>query len=35
MFRRLDKEHYVENPFLAHLQRLGWKVYTHAPVEYE
>ncbi|RZN65485.1 MAG: type I restriction endonuclease subunit R [Candidatus Methanoliparum thermophilum] len=27
MYRKLDEEHYVENPFLAHLQRLGWKVY--------
>jgi len=23
----LDEEHYVENPFLFHLQRLGWKIY--------
>lgn len=27
MFAKLDEEHYVENPFLAHLQRLGWKIY--------
>ncbi|WP_028844903.1 type I restriction endonuclease subunit R [Thermodesulfovibrio thiophilus] len=27
MFTKLDEEHYVENPFLAHLQRLGWKFY--------
>mgnify|MGYP001108781008 CR=1 FL=1 len=27
MYRKLDEEHYVENPFLAQLQRLGWKVY--------
>jgi type I restriction enzyme R subunit len=27
MYRKLDEEYYVENPFLAHLQRLGWKVY--------
>ncbi|KUH34001.1 restriction endonuclease subunit R [Thermococcus celericrescens] len=26
-YRRLDEEHYVENPFLEHLRRLGWKVY--------
>ena len=26
-YKRLDEEHYVENPFLAQLQRLGWKVY--------
>lgn len=24
---KLDEEHYVENPFLAHLQRIGWKVF--------
>lgn len=27
MFRKLDEEHYVENPFLAQLQRLGWRIY--------
>ena len=27
MYHKLDEEHYVENQFLAHLQRLGWKVY--------
>jgi type I restriction enzyme R subunit len=27
MFRKLDEEYYVENPFLAQLQRLGWKIY--------
>lgn len=27
MYRKLDEEHYVENPFLAHLLRLGWKAY--------
>jgi len=27
MYRKLDEEHYVENPFLAQLQRLGWKIY--------
>ncbi|MBE8540159.1 HsdR family type I site-specific deoxyribonuclease [Geoglobus acetivorans] len=27
MFRKLDEEHYVENPFLAQLQRLGWEIY--------
>ncbi len=26
-YQRLDEEFYVENPFLAHLKRLGWKVY--------
>jgi len=27
MYYQLDEEHYVENPFLAQLQRLGWKIY--------
>jgi type I restriction enzyme, R subunit len=27
MFYKLDEEHYVENPFLAHLKKLGWKIY--------
>jgi len=27
MYQLLDEEHYVENPFLAQLQRLGWKIY--------
>lgn len=27
MYAKLDEEHYVENPFLAHLQRIGWKIY--------
>lgn len=27
MYQRLDEEFYVENPLLAHLKRLGWKVY--------
>lgn len=27
MYNLLDEEHYVENPFLAQLQRLGWKIY--------
>lgn len=27
MYRKLDEEYYVENPFLAQLQTLGWKVY--------
>jgi len=27
MYQRLDEEFYVENPFLAHLLRLGWEVY--------
>ena len=24
---KLDEEHYVENKFLAHLKKLGWKIY--------
>ncbi|MCM8805626.1 MAG: HsdR family type I site-specific deoxyribonuclease [Candidatus Omnitrophica bacterium] len=27
MYYKLDEEHYVENPFFAQLQRLGWKIY--------
>jgi len=27
MYKKLDEEYYVENPFLAHLQRLGWDIY--------
>jgi len=27
MYKKLDEEFYVENPFLAQLQRLGWKIY--------
>ena len=27
MYHKLDEEHYVENPFLAQLQNLGWKIY--------
>jgi len=27
MYPQLDEEHYVENPFLAHLKKLGWKIY--------
>ena len=27
MYTKLDEEHYVENTFLAHLQRIGWKIY--------
>lgn len=27
MYQRLDEEYYVENPFLAHLLKLGYKVY--------
>lgn len=27
MYTKLDEEHYVENPLLAHLQRIGWKIY--------
>jgi len=26
-YKRLDEEHYVENPFLAQLKRLGWKIF--------
>lgn len=27
MYRKLDEEYYVENPFLSQLQKLGWKIY--------
>jgi len=27
MFYKLDEEHYVENPFLFQLKKLGWKIY--------
>ena len=27
MFHKLDEEHYVENSFLDHLQRIAWKVF--------
>ena len=27
MYFKLDEEHYVENPFLAQLKDLGWKIY--------
>jgi type I restriction enzyme R subunit len=27
MYAKLDEEHYVENPFLAHLKKLGWEIY--------
>jgi len=27
MYKKLDEEYYVENSFLAQLQKLGWKVY--------
>ena len=27
MYRKLDEEYYVENPFLAQLRRLGWEIY--------
>ncbi|NQE44527.1 hypothetical protein C5S31_00715, partial [ANME-1 cluster archaeon GoMg2] len=27
MYKLLDEEHYVENTFLAQVQRLGWKIY--------
>ena len=27
MFAKLDEEYYVENRFLHHLQKLGWKIY--------
>ena len=30
MFHRLDEEHYVENPFLAQLQKLGWEIYRQS-----
>jgi Type I site-specific restriction-modification system, R (restriction) subunit and related helicases len=30
MYYKLDEEHYVENPFLAQLQQLGWKIYRQS-----
>lgn len=27
IYTKVDEEHYVENPLLAHLQRIGWKIY--------
>jgi len=27
MYRKLDEEYYVENPFLSHLKRLGWNIF--------
>ena len=27
MYKKLDEEYYVENPFLAHLQKLGWQIF--------
>ncbi|ADO44426.1 type I site-specific deoxyribonuclease, HsdR family [Hydrogenobacter thermophilus TK-6] len=27
MYAKLDEEYYVENPFLAQLQKIGWKIY--------
>ncbi|MDY0028138.1 MAG: HsdR family type I site-specific deoxyribonuclease, partial [Candidatus Humimicrobiaceae bacterium] len=27
MYRKLDEEYYVENPFLVQLQNMGWKIY--------
>jgi len=27
VYKKLDEEYYVENPFLAHLQKLGWKIF--------
>lgn len=27
MYSKLDEEHYVENPLLAQLKQLGWKIY--------
>lgn len=26
MYKKLDEEYYVENPFLAHLRKLGWQI---------
>ncbi|TET78241.1 MAG: type I restriction endonuclease subunit R, partial [Candidatus Heimdallarchaeota archaeon] len=27
MYKKLDEEYYVENPFLAHLYKLGWQIF--------
>lgn len=27
MYKKLDEEYYVENPFLAHLHKLGWQLF--------
>jgi len=27
VYKKLDEEYYVENPFLAHLHKLGWQVF--------
>ena len=27
MYKKLDEEYYVENPFLAHLHKLGWQIF--------
>jgi len=27
VYKKLDEEYYVENPFLAHLDKLGWKIF--------
>ncbi len=35
MFTLLDEEHYAENPFLAHLQKLGWKIYRQNKADTE
>jgi type I restriction enzyme R subunit len=35
MFYKLDEEHYVENTFLAHLKKLGWKIYRQNKDNYE
>jgi type I restriction enzyme R subunit len=32
---KLDEEHYVENTFLAHLKKLGWKIYRQNKDNYE
>ena len=35
MYNLLDEEHYVENPFLAQLQRVGWKIYRQKKADPE
>jgi len=27
VYKKLDEGYYVENPFLAHLQKLGWQIF--------
>jgi len=27
VYKKLDEEYYVENPFLAHLHKLGWQIF--------